>query len=252
MDRFNTFKLFIENNRMKIIIGIIFLIIMFISTIMFLSIDSKVKVQTENKVFSNLNLTNEDKVNQEDITYYFIEIKGQVAKPGVYSLEKGKRVVDAINIAGGLTDKADTSLLNQSIKLTDQMVIIIYSKEEIESIKDKKEEPNVIEDICQIEIKNDACICNNDDTVVIPNTNENNVTNNDDKIEKKEELNDKKININTATLETLMTLPKIGKVKAEAIISYRKNNKFNNILDIKNVKGIGDSLFEAIKDYITI
>ncbi|WP_442868086.1 ComEA family DNA-binding protein [Campylobacter sp. JMF_04 NA10] len=60
------------------------------------------------------------------------------------------------------------------------------------------------------------------------------------------------INLNTATKDELMALPGIGEAKAEAIIEYRKNNKFNSIDEIKNIKGIGDKRFEAIKDDLTL
>lgn len=60
------------------------------------------------------------------------------------------------------------------------------------------------------------------------------------------------VNINEATLSELMMLPNLGVKKAEAIIDYRENtNKFNEIADIKNVTGIGDSIFNAIKDLIS-
>lgn len=55
------------------------------------------------------------------------------------------------------------------------------------------------------------------------------------------------VNINTATKEELMSIKGIGEAKADAIIEYRKINKFNSIEDIKNVKGIGDSTFDKIK-----
>lgn len=61
------------------------------------------------------------------------------------------------------------------------------------------------------------------------------------------------ISINTATAETLDTLPGIGLSKANDIINYRiKNGLFEKIDDVKNVSGIGDSLFEKIKNYITV
>lgn len=60
------------------------------------------------------------------------------------------------------------------------------------------------------------------------------------------------VNINTASKEELMTLNGIGETTAEAIIEYRKENKFTKIEDIKNVKGIGDKKFEAIKEDIEV
>ena len=61
------------------------------------------------------------------------------------------------------------------------------------------------------------------------------------------------ININTASLEQLMTLSGIGESKAKSIISYREENgNFNEIEDITKVSGIGQALYEKIKDYITV
>ena len=60
------------------------------------------------------------------------------------------------------------------------------------------------------------------------------------------------VNINTASKEELMSLKGIGEATAEAIIEYRKENKFKKIEDIKNVKGIGDKKFESIKEDIEV
>ncbi len=62
-----------------------------------------------------------------------------------------------------------------------------------------------------------------------------------------------KININTATVEELSTLEGIVEVKAESIIEFRDNHgHFTKVEDLKNVKGIGDKIFEKIKDQITV
>lgn len=61
------------------------------------------------------------------------------------------------------------------------------------------------------------------------------------------------VNINTADADMLMTLPGIGKTRADAIISYRnKHGLFNSIEDIMNVSGIKTAAFEKIKDYICV
>ena len=63
----------------------------------------------------------------------------------------------------------------------------------------------------------------------------------------------RRININTATLAELDTLPKIGPATAQHILDYRaKNGPIKQIEDLKNVSGIGDATFEAIKEWITV
>lgn len=60
------------------------------------------------------------------------------------------------------------------------------------------------------------------------------------------------VNINTASKEELMSLKGIGSSTADAIIKYRQDNKFKSIEDIKNVKGIGNKKFKAIKNDIKV
>ena len=60
------------------------------------------------------------------------------------------------------------------------------------------------------------------------------------------------ISINSASLEELQTLPGIGPSIASRIIEYRKDSSFKSLEDIKNVKGIGDKMFEKIKDLIVL
>jgi len=59
-----------------------------------------------------------------------------------------------------------------------------------------------------------------------------------------------KINITTADKETLMTLPGIGEVKAEAIIKAREKGKFNNVDDVMNVSGIGEETLKKLKPFL--
>lgn len=62
-----------------------------------------------------------------------------------------------------------------------------------------------------------------------------------------------KININTATLGELIQLPHIGPITAQAIIEYRHNEgRFKQIEEIVNVNGVGESIFNSIKQYIII
>ena len=180
----------------------------------------------------------------DDDKQFMVDVKGEVKNPGVYLLDSGSRVIDAVKTAGGFTSNANTSVNNLSMKVFDEMVIIIYSKKEIEEYLTTKTNEQLIVDKCKNDdIKNDSCVMHE----------------NEDKSDGKEEINDandtKKdnlVSINTGSKTELMSLPGIGEAKANAIIEYRKTNKFKKIEDIKNVSGIGDSVFEKIKDFITI
>lgn len=164
------------------------------------------------------------KEEEKEVSTVIVDIKGMVNNPGVYEVENGKRVNDVITMAGGLTEEADTSNINLAKIVSDEMTIIIYSKEE------------VLE-----KFKSEVCICNcpyiNNDACVGETSNEDNNL----------------VNINTATIQELMSLPGLGEAKSKSIIEYRdKNGLFTNIDSIKEVPGIGEAIFEKIKDYITV
>ena len=71
-------------------------------------------------------------------------------------------------------------------------------------------------------------------------------------IPEKEQVEVKKISINMATLEQLITLPRIGLSMAERIITYRQEHPFQSLDDLMQVKGIGPKMFENIKDLICL
>lgn len=171
-------------------------------------------------------------VKEENTKLYF-DIKGSVKKPGVYEFTQGDKIIDAINKAGGLTKNATTNNLNLSKKLSNEMVIYVFSKNELTTTKAYEQVSNVSECKCEtIEINN--CVDKN-------TTNES--TNNEIS----------KININTDSKEKLMTISGIGSSKADAIIEYRtKNGNFKTTEDIMNVSGISKTIYDKIKDTITV
>lgn len=177
-----------------------------------------------------------DEETIEKVEEYMVDIKGEVNNPGIYKLKKGSRIIDVVGEAGGLTESADTSVINLSKKITDEMVIIIYSRQEVENWVATKQQEEYLQKKCLLEeegqVENNACI--------------------EEKTDPEEKQPSAMVNINTATKEELMTLSGIGETKAEAIISYRKKTPFKKIEDLKNVSGIGDSTFEEIKSNITV
>lgn len=60
------------------------------------------------------------------------------------------------------------------------------------------------------------------------------------------------VNLNTATQEELVALPGIGQAKAKAIIDYRTAHPFKSVDEVKNVRGIGDHMFESLKGKISV
>lgn len=180
--------------------------------------------------------------NEEEVSSIKVDIKGAVNSPGVYEVASGSRVIDLINLAGGLLSNANTKIINLSKLLLDENIIIIYTNEEIEEYLNGKVETKIeyiyLESTCVcLDETNNACI--NSDNLIdtgIDNSSDTNL-----------------ININTATISELMNLTGIGEAKASSIIEYRNTNGlFKNITDITNVTGIGDSVYEKIKEQITI
>ena len=187
-------------------------------------------LEVEEKKTNNLEI-------EEAIKYITVDIKGEVKSPGVYKIEEGKRVVDAINASGGLTKKAVTKYINLSKVLKDEDVIIINNISELEKIEDKK-------NIEEIKINNKSNISVKESDVI---------TNDKSDIVKESDSNKNTIvNINTCTLEELLSINGIGESKAKSIIEYRDNvGLFTSKEDIMKVSGIGNSLYDKIKDYIT-
>lgn len=222
-----TFK---YRHRKEIIIGIIILVILISTTSLIVYYElNKEETEEETELVVEKKETKKKTIEEET---YKVDIKGEVNSPGIYSLSSSSRVIDVIEMSGGLTENADTSVINLSKKISDEMVIIIYSKEEVADFEKTKEIESQVQEKCHEKdsnsLINDACITTESTT-------------------------SSKISINTATKEELMTLPGIGESKAEQIISYREENgPFTSIEDITNVSGIGESIFAQIKENITV
>lgn len=218
------YKLKVLNNKKKVILIISIIILLVLLTYYFLVYKSDVETISIDKSIIN------EEESTNDIDDIIVDIKGFVNKPGVYSFKKSNnmRINDLIVKAGGLLKDADTSTINLSKKLEDEMIIIIYSKSEIANFIKTQDDLRKKLEICENKLKNDACI------------------------NEKESTSNGKININEASINELQELNGIGKSKAEAIIEYRKKTRFKSIDEIMNVDGIGESLFASIKEDITV
>lgn len=233
MNIFINIKDFLYYNR-KIFITIILLLL---SGIYFLFYDVD-KLEDEQVLIeeNDSEVIKKQEEKEDEIKTLFVDVKGMVKNPGIYELTENDRVLDAINKAGGLLDNADTSSINLSMHLIDEMVIVIDKK------KENNEDP-INEIITNEPISNSKTPNVSNNTTASINTNDENKTT----------TNQGKISINKASQSELMKIKGIGEVKAKEIIEYREQNGlFKKIEDLKKVNGIGNATYEKIKDYITL
>lgn len=146
----------------------------------------------------------------------YVHVCGQVRNPGVYEIEAGSRIFQAVDAAGGLTEDAAEEYLNMAETVQDGMKVRVPSKEEAE--------------------QGDALAYGGiSDGSAFPAG------------------QSQKVNLNTAGKEQLMTLRGIGESRAEDIIRYREEHgKFQSIEEIMEISGIKDAAFQKIKEDITV
>ncbi len=146
----------------------------------------------------------------------YVYVCGAVQTPGVYELQDGMRVYEALAAAGGFREDADTGWLNQAALVQDGQRLYVYTQEETQTLS---------ADASQMEV----------DGLVSGST------------------ANGKVDLNTASKETLMTLPGIGEARAEAILAYRsEHGRFASIEEIQNISGIKSALFEKIREKIMV
>src|SRR5699024_10041342 len=67
---------------------------------------------------------------QEETSAIWVDVSGAVKNPGVYKLENGARIFQAIEAAGGFSEDADPQWLNQAAEISDGEKFFVYTKEE--------------------------------------------------------------------------------------------------------------------------
>lgn len=149
-----------------------------------------------------------------------VYVCGEVVTPGVYSLAEGARIYEALTLAGGLTDAADITVVNQARELTDGMMIRI---------------PAIGETTTQAAVQTaDGGTAQAADAGNAGSTSG-------------------LVNINTADAAQLCTLPGIGETKAAAILAYREQHgSFASKEDLLNVSGIGESTYNNLESRIAV
>ena len=152
----------------------------------------------------------------------FVHVLGAIARPGLFQLSDGDRVMDAIAAAGGLTAEADPAGVNLARLLSDGEQFYVPRQGEMP--------PEIPAAVGGSAVGGTAVGGTGGANAKAP-----------------------KVNLNTAAVADLDSLPRIGPTMAQRILDYRtKNGRFTSIDGLRDVAGIGDKTFEALKDFITV
>ncbi len=154
-----------------------------------------------------------DATKERAETMIYVDIKGAVKVPGIYQLKNQQRIWDALALAGGVSEEADTAQVNYAQKVKDQMIIYVPKKGEAvaQSLETLQESAPA------------------------------------------QQNQEEKINLNTATEAELQTISGIGAKKAQEIIRFRdEQGPFKTVEELKNVPGIGEKTVERLKDMLTM
>lgn len=161
-----------------------------------------------------------DEANDVPAQLIYVHVVGAVEEPGMVELQYGSRVSDAVNAAGGFSSDADQLSVNLARQVSDGEQIAVGSTQA--SGNDS--------------VPNDSSSGSSPTGAMASGA-----------------ASSGKVNINTASAEQLTVLKGVGESTAQKIIDYRQQNgSFKSIEDIKNVSGIGEKRYAAIKDSITV
>ncbi|EGO2581892.1 helix-hairpin-helix domain-containing protein [Enterococcus faecalis] len=182
----------------------------------YLMVNKEAQVDTTMWEETSLTTTAEaatDATKERAETMIYVDIKGAVKVPGIYQLKNQQRIWDALALAGGVSEEADTAQVNYAQKVKDQMIIYVPKKGEsvAQSLETLQESASA------------------------------------------QQNQEEKINLNTATEAELQTISGIGAKKAQEIIRFRdEQGPFKTVEELKNVPGIGEKTVERLKDMLTV
>ena len=177
---------------------------------------------------------NDDSDNAEEDLIY-VHVSGMVRVPGVYALHSGDRVFHAVEAAGGFLPEADRDWCNLAEVLADADKLRIYSTAETAAMEEAGKTPS-------------------DDDFGIIRCRDRQGTGAEGAVSGTAAGQDTGIvNLNTAGVEELMTLPGIGQKRAEDIVAYRQmNGGFSSVEELTNISGIGNSMLAKLNGRITV
>lgn len=156
----------------------------------------------------------------------YVYLCGSVQLPGVYALPEKSRLKDALALAGGFSGQAAREYHNLARIVADGERIYVPTEAEVAALSVQERVTGAADRAF---------------TVTAEETARENVQ------------EDHRVNLNTASVAELTTLPGIGEARAEEIVEYRTRvGRFASEEELKNIRGIGEAMYERLKDRITV
>ena len=180
-----------------------------------------------------------------------VDVVGAVKSPGVVHLPEGSRVVDAIHAAGGATSDADLEAINLAEKVSDGVQLRVPAKGELPAPNPSKTRKS--QHISEIDKTGSFTPVTFDPANMQPLS-----TKTDDSTSATSKSGWTKkdvaeVDVNTASVEELQSLPGVGKSTAQKIFDYRQaHGPFQSADDLQNVGGIGPKKLEKMRPYVKV
>lgn len=191
----------------------------------------------------------------------FVHVTGDVAKPGLYRMAAGSRVMDAISYAGGAKETANLDSLNLATPLRDGQKLTVPSQGESPASDpgayvtdspapappppvlvraDPPPPPPVVKQ--QVE----SALVLSDVPEATPSSHKSSAA-------KFKQPGDGTVDINTATTEQLQRLPGVGPATAQKIVDYRaEHGGFSTVEELMEVKGIGPAKLRKMQPFVVL
>lgn len=166
-----------------------------------------------------------------------IHVAGHVENPGLYVLDPGSRIADAIDAAGGTLDGADLNAINLAAPLEDGVQVYVPTREEIKQASSPSSFQTVTKSPTPGSIAQRASSGSGSSAagskLTVPG--------------------EGYVNINSAGLGELQRLPGVGPATAQKILDHRAQiGRFRAVEELMDVSGIGPAKFETMRPFVRI
>ncbi len=255
-------RLHMGTTRPAVVIGLLAVLIIAITCAVFslqkVAVEDGFAVVASGSVAEEHAADSDAAEGEPSVSMVRVHVTGCVANPGVYDVEEGSRVGDAVEQAGGFADDANSEVVNLARVVNDGETGCVanpgvYDVEEGSRVGDAVEQAGGFADDANSEVVNLARVVNDGEQIVIPSAEDESAQGEGAGFTGSSSGQIARVNINTADIATLMTLDGVGEATAKKIVAEREGNgPFATVDDLTRVPGIGEKKLEALRDRVTV